>query len=286
MSQEEKKSKGKKKATAGQGNAKLLGYGFLVTFLMVWIFILGVLTGRGDVNYLLQRLGLYKTDLAARLGLGESKPVAAALPLPQPAEENKALAEAVQKPVPEAETAEKTAALVPPVAKVADPAAKTPAEAAKKSGPAGHDAKKTKGTGPPKPDQDHSLAAKFNFQNSLDTPTRKAAKTAPKKEGGIHTASIAPNPAGPGAKASGEEKKKVAGAYQVRVASYRTTEEAEKIMADLKKKGFNVSLQKGKDKAGSIYVIKTGCYSNKAEAEKVTKKLKEAKMSGQIQEIH
>ena len=44
-------------------------------------------------------------------------------------------------------------------------------------------------------------------------------------------------------------------------------------MADLKKKGFNVNLQKGKDKSGPIYVIKTGRYSNKAEAEKVNQEI-------------
>ncbi len=84
---------------------------------------------------------------------------------------------------------------------------------------------------------------------------------------------------------SGDEKKKAACAYQVRVASYRTAEEAEKTMAELKKKGITVSLQKGKDKSGQTFTIKTGRYSNKAEAEKVTKKLKEAKLNGQIQEL-
>ncbi len=97
----------------------------------------------------------------------------------------------------------------------------------------------------------------------------------PKKRQQFNTASIAPHPSNTASEpTAGDEKKKAACAYQVRVASYRTTEEAEKTMADLKKKGFNVNLQKGKDKTGPIYVIKTGRYSNKAEAEKVNKKLK------------
>ncbi len=284
MSPEEKKGKGKKKVKVSKGTTKLLGYGAVVTFLMVWVFILGVLTGRGDVNYLFQRLGLYKTDLAARLGITDKNQVPAALPVTLPTAEHKALADAEKKPAPESQAAEITPAAVSLTAKATEPSAsKTHAESAKKPGVGSLEAKKTKGSSQPKTDPDHSLASKLSFQNSLDTPTRKQAKTGAKKEGTVLTASIAPHASEP---AAGDEKKKAACAYQVRVASYRTTEEAEKTVADLKKKGINVSLQKGKDKTGTIYVIKTGRFNNKAEAEKVNKKLKEAKMSGQIQEIN
>ena len=288
MSQEEKKGRGKKKATFTLGAAKLLGYGLVVMFLMVWVFILGVLTGRGDVNYLFQRLGLYKTNMAARLGIAPSNQVSAALPVVHPTEDHKALSDSGKKPGPESEVAEITPAAALPTAKATDlVASKTPAETSKKPGVGNNEAKKTKGSNQPKHDQDNSLASKLSFQNSLDTPTRKQSKSVAKKEATVHTASIATHPSNTAAETTaGEEKKKAACAYQVRVASYRTTEEAEKTVADLKKKGFNVNLQKGKDKSGTIYIIKTGRYSNKAEAEKVNKKLREPKMNGQLQEVN
>ena len=125
----------------------------------------------------------------------------------------------------------------------------------------------------------------MNFQNSLDTPAHKQSKTAAKKEGTPNTASVAPAPSRPQTEtATGTEKKTVC-AYQVKVASYRTAEEAEKALADLKKKGFKVSLQQGKDKSGTTFTLKTGRYNTKSEAEKVTQKLKEAKINGQIQEL-
>jgi cell division protein FtsN len=288
VSQEEKKGRGGKKATLTAGKAKLLGYGLAVTFLMVWVFILGVLTGRGDVNYLFQRLGLYKTNWAARLGIAPSNQVSAALPVAHPTEDPKALPDSGKKPGPASEVAEITPAAVVPTTKATDQvASKTQAETSQKPGFGNHEAKKTKGSNQPKHDQGHSLASKLSFQNSLDTPTRKQSKSVAQKEATVHTASIATPPSNTAAETTaGEEKKKAACAYQVRVASYRTTEEAEKTMADLKKKGFNVKLQKGKDKSGAIYIIKTGRYTNKAEAEKVTKKLKEPRMNGQIQEVN
>jgi len=65
----ESKEKKKKSLQLAKGSAKTLGYGLILVFLLIWVFALGVLTGRGDVNRWLQRLGLYKTELAARLGV-------------------------------------------------------------------------------------------------------------------------------------------------------------------------------------------------------------------------
>ncbi len=87
------------------GAAKLLGYGLVVMFLMVWVFALGVLAGRGDLNRLFQRLGLYKTDLAARLGVAPDSQVPVALPGPNPEEAQKAVAEAGKKSAQEAKVA-------------------------------------------------------------------------------------------------------------------------------------------------------------------------------------
>jgi cell division septation protein DedD len=285
VSQQAQKDKGKKKGTLTKGTAKSLGYGLVVMFLLVWVFILGVLTGRGDINRLFQRLGLYKTNLAARLGLDPDRQVSTALPVPLAAEAPKALTDSENKTAKEAEGA--TLAVAASTPKASDLVASgTSADTAKKSGPGNLEAKKSKGAIQQKHDHNRSLASKLSFQNSLDTPTRKQSKTVAKKEAAAHTAAIASIPAHSSSETTaGDEKKKAACAYQVKVASYRTPEEAEKAIADLKKKGIKVNLQKAKDKSGDLFVLKTGRYTTKAEAEKVTKKLKEAKLSGQIQEL-
>jgi cell division septation protein DedD len=283
VSQEEKKGKEKKKGDA----TRLLGYGLVVMFLMVWVFVLGVLTGRGDMNLLFKRLGLYKTELAARLGVAPDGQ-APAQSIPQPEEAHKAVAESEKKPAQEAKAAQTTPAASLPQSKPTDHlASKTSAATSKKTvAAANQEAKRSKGLTPQKPEHDQSLASKLSFQNSLDTPTRKQPKTAGKKEATVNTATIASVPSqSPAETTPGAEKKKPACAYQIKVGSYHSAEEAEKAMADLKKKGIKVSVQQGKDKSGASFVIKTGRYNTKSEAEKVTQKLKEAKMTGQIQEI-
>jgi hypothetical protein len=288
MSQEEKKGKAKKEVTFTMGAAKLLGSGLVIMFLMVWVFVLGVLTGRGDMNRLFQRLGLNKTDLAARLGVAPDTPMPAVLPVAQPEEAAKATADSGKKIGQDEKGKETKVVEASPATKTPDAAAtKAPAETAKKSGEAAHqEAKRSKGLTQPKPEHDPTLASKLSFQNSMDTPARKPSKTVAKKEGAPHAAFVAAAPSRPQTDtATGTEKKKPVCAYQVKVASYRTAEEAEKALADLKKKGFKVSLQQGKDKSGTSFMIKTGRYNTKSEAEKVTQKLKEAKMTGQIQEL-
>jgi cell division septation protein DedD len=287
MSQQEKKEKAKKEVTVTMGAAKLLGSGLVIMFLMVWVFVLGVLTGRGDINSLFQRLGLNKTDLAARLGVASDTPVSGVLPVSQPEESAKTMADSGKKSGQDDKVKETKSVEASPATKPADPAlAKAPAETSKKPGAmAPQEAKRSKGLIQPQPEHDPTLASKLSFQNSLDTPAHKQSKTAAKKEVTPNTASVAPAPSRPQTEtATGTEKKTVC-AYQVKVASYRTAEEAEKALADLKKKGFKVSLQQGKDKSGTTFTLKTGRYNTKSEAEKVTQKLKEAKITGQIQEL-
>ncbi len=159
VSTEEKKGRGKKKATLTTGATRYLGYGLVVMFLMVWVFILGVLTGRGDINRLFQRLGLYKTTLAARLGMDPDKQVAPALPVASLPETDKALADAGKKPAQEPEAAEKAAA-AGPAAKATEVAASTSAaESGKKSGKSAcSEAKKSKGANP-KHEHENSMSA-------------------------------------------------------------------------------------------------------------------------------
>jgi cell division septation protein DedD len=291
VSKQEEKGKEKKQVTLTISGVRLLGYGLTILFMMVWVFVLGVLAGRGDVNHLFQRLGLFKTDLAARLGVAPESQVTPVLPLaagPKPEEAQPALAEADKKAALDAKAVAAVPAVPSSPGKATDvSASKASSETAKKPGAAPKlEAKKAKGLVPQKLDQDPSLAAKLSFQNSLDSTTRKQPKTPAKKEPTAHTASIMPTTSQPLAESeTAGEKKKAPCAYQVKVATYRTPEEAEKALADLKKKGFKVSLQQGKDKTGSTFVIKTGRFNTKSEAEKISQKLKEAKCSGQIQEL-
>lgn len=277
MSQAEQKDKEKKSGKIAKGSAKFLGYGLVGLFLAVWIFALGVLTGRGDMHRLFQRLGLYKNDLAVRLGVTPEAQVPVSLPLAQSQEATPAAPEQPGKPAAEA----KAAGITPATPAPAPEAAKPPADSGKKPAAASHEAKKGKAPHPAKPDA-ASIASKLSFQNSLDAPVKKPLKAPAKKEGAVHTASIAPTPS---QAAPGAEKKPAASAYQVKLGTYKTAEEAQKALADLKKKGFPVSIQPGKDKTGATYMIKTGRYTSKAEAEKVAQKLKAANISGQIQEV-
>ncbi|MBM4289299.1 MAG: SPOR domain-containing protein [Deltaproteobacteria bacterium] len=310
MSQQEPKARAKKQVTFTMGAARLLGYGLVMMAMMVWVFTLGVLVGRGDIHRLFQRYGFNKTDLAARLGMDTEKQVAAVLPGAAGPNQEEGI-----KPPPEAEkTKEIQAAAAPPTpapaAQAADASASpsSPAAAKKTAAEKKADARKPKGLVPPKIEKDPGLAAKLSFQNSLDTPTRKPPRAAAKQEATVRIASATPamprlqgdagqaatrdNKAGDAtttmprlAGGSGTSaEKKPASSYQVRVASYRTPQEAEKAMADLKKKGFNVNLQQGKDRSGTTYVIRTGRFTSKTEAERAAKRLQDAKFSGQVQE--
>ena len=123
MSQQEKKEKAKKEVTVTMGAAKLLGSGLVIMFLMVWVFVLGVLTGRGDINCLFQRLGLNKTDLAARLGVASDTPVSGVLPVSHPEESGKTMADSGKKSGQDDKGKRDESAEASPATKPADPAA-------------------------------------------------------------------------------------------------------------------------------------------------------------------
>jgi hypothetical protein len=280
----ESKEKKKKSLQLAKGSAKTLGYGLILVFLLIWVFALGVLTGRGDVNRWLQRLGLYKTELAARLGVAPpAEPTAPPAVLPTgegskaPAAALKAVEEGAKPPAP----AENPAAAKPP-SEAAPPAAGL-------SGPKTGSESQTeakKGKTPGKLENKEKIAEKLAFQNALDGTTRKPGKGGAKKDKtkDIRTASAVPTPAGTGGDGAADKKKPVA-AYQIKVATYHSPAEAQKAVADLGKKGFNVKVLQSKDKNGPAYVIQTPRYHTKAEAEKVAKKLRAANLGGQIQEV-
>ncbi len=284
MSQSEHKEKGKKTTKLLQSSAKVLGYGAISIFLLVWVFVLGVLTGRGDIHRWLQRLGLYKTEVAVRLGVTPANPEAAVQPVLPTAEGPKIEAEPAKPTAAESQPPTSPVAVAPPPDKGTVKAAAVPAvEPAKKTeAQARSEVKKGKGAGAAKTEAHDSIAARLNFQNSLDSPARKPAKATAQKEKTVHTAAMTPGTATPAAAA---DKKKPASTYQIRVASYRTAGEAQKAAADLAKKGIKVNIQQGKDNNGPTFIIHTQRYQSKAEAEKVAKQLRDNKMGGQIQEL-
>ncbi len=280
----EHKDKGKKTLLVPQGSAKALGYGFLLIFLLIWVFVLGVLTGRGDIHRWLQRLGLYKTEVAARFGVVPANFESTSQPVLPVTEPPKTETEPAKPTAAEGKPAVTAAVEVKPVDKGAGPVtAASSGETSKKAEGHGRpEAKKGKAGAAAKTEHQASIASKLNFQNSLDTQTRKPAKTTAPKDKSVHTATMI---SGGDAQTDAAAEKKKAAAYQVKVASYRSAAEAQKALADLTKKGFKVNLQQSKDKTGPTYVIQTPRYQSKAEAEKVAKKLREANMSGQVQEL-
>ncbi len=275
MSKSEQKDKQKKTLTLPKNSAKVLGYGVILIFLLAWVFVLGVLTGRGDIHRWLERLGVHKTELASRLGITSAQPETPVLPALPVVDSGKPQAEPAVAAVPTAESGSKPTEK----SQAAAPAAPD-GEAAKKAGePARPDAKKGKGSPAAKVDPKGGIASKLSFQNSLDSQARKPHKTTAKKdaEKKPHQANVLH----PGA----EPATKTAPAYRVTVASYRTAAEAQKTMADLSKKGVKVTLQQTKDQSGPKYVIHTQRYQSRAEADKVAKKLREANLGGQVQEL-
>jgi len=283
VAKSEPKDKGKKTALVPKGVGKVLGYGFLLFFLLIWVFVLGVLTGRGDIHRWLQRLGLYKTEVAARLGVVPAtlEPAGQSV-LPQ-SEPVKTEIEAAKPTAAETKPPAAAAEVKPPDKGAAPSPAATAGELSKKpEGQGRGDAKKGKGTAAAKTASQASIASKLNFQNSLDTQTRKPVKTTAQKDKAVRTAAMT---SGVASQADAAAEKKKAAAYQVKVASYRSAAEAQRALADLTKKGFKVSLQQGKDKTGQTFVIQSPRYQSKAEAEKVAKKLRAANMSGQVQEL-
>jgi hypothetical protein len=292
MSQSDQKERSKKTAKILKGSLKSLGYGLILMFLLVWVFALGVLTGRGDVHRWLQRLGLYKTEVAARLGLTPPQTETATLPtLPSadlgktalaPANPTEGTAPAAGSPTVAANPADKPAAATVVPASASGPA--------KSEGHSKTEAKKGKTPAKAEPKTEHkdSIADKLAFQNSLDSPARRPAKTtAGKEKAKPLKAQIAPaagEPAGAAGGATPPEKKKTP-AYQVKIGSYRTAAEAQKALVELNKKGIKANLLAGKDKNGQTYTLQTPKYQSKAEAEKVVKKVREANLSGQLQEV-
>ena len=192
-----------------------------LTWVMVIIFILGVLAGRGDIYRWLSSWGLI-TPVSSNVAQWSP-----------PAEAPLAAAAAKSPPgAPAAPPPASSTSAAPPTP-VTGSMAPTPAPA-----PASSPAKKAKKGVSLRDQKDQELlklrremAGKLKFQNSFDSHPAKPARTAQK------------------------QKEKAAASKTVRVAQYRDLKAAKAKVAELQKKGEKVALKQGKDNKGVFYDI-------------------------------
>lgn len=207
-----------------------------LTWMMMIIFILGVLAGRGDVYRWLSTWGLITPEsskVAQWLPPAETPPPAAVAPsLPA------APAAAGAPTSPPATPSTSAAASPPPVTGSIAPTPTTPvASPAKKATKKGASVRDQKAKDEELRKLRQEVAGKLKFQNSFDSTPPKPARTAQKQKDKTAAAS---------------QKTQ---SRQVRVAQYRDLKAAKAKVAELHKKGEKVALKQGKDKKGVFYDI-------------------------------
>lgn len=255
-------AKEKRKFTLVFTGWQLVGYSGLLVSLMIWLFALGVLVGRGDINYWLHKLGLSMPDLVRNLGLfgGEapSQPL-----LPETPKTDNPAPSAPAKPVVEA----------PRLPAAPAPAAPAVPVAAEPKNPAANAAKKEAGkANVPKLEAGPGVASHLPFQNSQDRLPGKSkgrSRTAESESSGSATCS---------------KKPASRTSYQLRIGeTYPTAQQAQKVAEELKKKGLKVTVQPQKKGDKTVYILKSDRLASKQEAEKLAQRLKENKYQGQIE---
>lgn len=212
------------------GMKQVICGGLGLTWVMLIIFILGVMAGRGDIYRWFSSWGLI-TPEAPKIAQWSPPPA----PPPVAPANSPPTAPVAAAPTALPSTPSTPAASPPPVtgsiASALPPASDSRTKKAKK-GVSQQEAR----------DKElqrlrQEVAAKLKFQNSFDSKPPKTARMAPKKK----------------------EKTPVAGqkaqSQPVRVAQFRDLKGAKAKMAELQKKGEKVALKKGKDKKGVFYEI-------------------------------
>ena len=222
-----------------------------LTWLMLIIFVLGVLAGRGDIYRWFSSWGLITPD-APRMAQWSPPPDPAQPAAPAPA-----------PPVAQAQS--KTPQQIPPGAAPAPSETVAGSVIPTSSSASGSKAKKEKEKkGISQKDREskekelqrlrQEVASKLKFQNSFDTKPPKTARTASKKK--EKTAAPAPKTQ----------------AKSVRVAQFRDAKAAKAKMAELQKKGEKVSLKQGKDKKGVFYDVVREAPANPQPADALAQK--------------
>ncbi|MFZ5450420.1 MAG: hypothetical protein ACOZF2_00905 [Thermodesulfobacteriota bacterium] len=206
-----------------------------LTWMMMIIFILGVLAGRGDIYRWLSSWGLITPGPAniVQWSPPPEAPVATASPkpvTPGPLAKLPAPVPSTSAPAPPPITGAMAPApgLTPTPAKAAPPRVKKTKKGISHRDYKAQEAELRK--------LRREVAKKLVFQNTIGGETANSAHKSPKKKG----------------KAVNSPKEP---ARRVRVAQFRNLKSAKTRMAELQKKGEKVTLKKGKDKKGIVYEI-------------------------------
>ncbi|MBI4644498.1 MAG: hypothetical protein HY743_12420 [Deltaproteobacteria bacterium] len=200
-----------------------------MTWVMLIIFILGVMAGRGDIYRWFSSWGLI-TPVSSKVA--QWSPPAETPPAAAPANALPGTPAAAAAPA-----TPPTSAVSPPP--VTGSIAPTPAPVASpaKKGKKGASLRDQKAKDEELRRLRREVAAKLKFQNSFDSHPSKPARTAQKQKDKTAAASHK------------------AQSRQVRVAQFRDLKAAKAKVAELQKKGGKVALKQGKDKKGVFYDI-------------------------------
>lgn len=197
-----------------------------VTWMMMIIFILGVLAGRGDIYRWLSNWGLI-TPVSSKMA--QWSPPGA---VPPPATPTKKSPSSGVAAAPGSPTPKKVSGSIVPV----HPPAHAHSSRAKRS-KKGFSRREQKARDEEMRRLRREVVSKLKFQNSFDSKPSKSAHATLKRR----------DKAG----AFGQKTQ----SRQVRVAQYRNLKRARAKMAELQKKGEKVALKKGKDHKGVYYEV-------------------------------
>jgi len=224
-----------------------------LAWMMIIIFILGVLAGRGDIYRLFSSWGLV-TPQAPKTAQWSAPPT------PGPSAPPAATAAKAPEAAPRVPaTSSPTQPVTGSLTGTPQPAASPPAHTAqakkgkKKSSPYDHRAK----------DEElrrlrQEVASMLKFQNSRDTTPAKPPRSASKHKDKHLAATHKTSP------------------KKVRVGQFRDLKAAKARMAELQKKGEKVTLKQGKDKKGTFYEILRETAANGREDAKLARKNQKA----------
>ena len=223
-----------------------LGLGWM----MIIIFILGVLAGRGDIYRWLSSFGLVAP--APRLAQ-YSPPAETPAATPQPtttASTSKSSVPAAPAPATPPAPAPITGKMIPPA-----PTTPAPAPAAAKKSRKGAAFRDQKAKEEELNRLRQEVASKLKFQNSFDSTPTKPSRAAKQKDKRL-AAAAAPK----------------ASPKLVRVGQYRDAKTAKAKLAELQKKGGKVTLKQGKDHKGVFYEILRENPANGGDTDRVAQK--------------
>lgn len=245
-----------------------VGWSVVVFCAMGWMFVLGVLVGRGSVPLPFQSASL--EDELSALKTAELQNDMALVDGPdQPVQTTElGFYEALKKPPPKEirrVSAPTAVAKKPVTVPVARPAAKAQVAAA----PAQKAEPKPKPTAPlPKPAAPPPKPA----------PPPKAAAEPKNNKPAATPSAPAPVPAAQSAASTPQ-----AGRFTVQVAAFRESSSADRLVVRLRAKGYPVyALRSDTPNGPALYRVRVGAFANRAAAEKVLKKLGNDQIKGMV----